>query len=135
MQSYSKPPMISNNHFCKEAGEYLEAHGFIRTDDHRNQMIQYRSECFRVVVYGDSADFTKRDASGHYALLSTRTQIDRYKIFDWMLVFHADGVVPLRSFIHQVMKEGVVFSAEEVLKGVFQHFQVTDDREAVPVNY
>lgn len=91
-----------------------------------------------VVIYKEIADFIMYgpDATGKQSYKRTMlvTDIQKLKIFDWMLLFHLAGIVPLRQFISNVRKE-IQLDASDLLTPIMEHFRVLDNHESVPLNY
>lgn len=128
--------------FLDEAGEYLEAHGFKRAESHvqpgaaiyfmnGRTAVEIRGDKMIVAVYHPGDE----DRNGEYKDVHTFTGIGQLDLFGYMLFFHITGVASIRSLAKGAMQQGVRFSPEDVLREIFRHHKVTDDREAVPINY
>jgi hypothetical protein len=132
----------TNPHFLDEAGEYLEAHGFRRGESvtKPGQVFYFLNYDKAVEIRGNRIDFAMYhpgddDRSGEFKTYASFTGIEQLDLFGWTLLFHLTGIATIRDMIKGAIQEGVRFSAEDVLKGVFRHFRVTGDRNAVPENY
>lgn len=139
LQSNNKKP---NPCFCEDAGDYLEANGFIRADQKIiNDAIYFFKDGVGVVIYGDNADFMLQheaepgQRNSEYKRFAAYTGISALKIFEWMLLLHISGIIPIKSFLHNVMKEGVQFGPKDLLQDLFSYFQVTDNIDALPLGY
>lgn len=113
--------------FLEEAGEYLEANGYKRSEGSSLPGATYffKKE-LGVVVYGDNADFIiydegepdqRRECYRRYMCI---TDIARLDIFKWMLLFHISDTVPLQDFIKSIPAENKAISKrmwEQILRG------------------
>jgi hypothetical protein len=133
---------ITNNPcFLEEAGGYLVANGFARAErSHLNGNISFTKGDLRIIVYGDNVDFLTSDAgepdqrNAHYSRYMAHTGIGDLDLFKWMLLFHIANVVPLKRFIEEARKVDLA-GVEGFTVQIFDHFGVTDNHNAVPVNY
>lgn len=131
--------------FLEEAGEYLEANGYLRRDGELAVNTIYftsKKADKAVVVYNDNVDFMVfndgeegQQRSG-YRRYMAHTGIADLDIFKWMLLFHIADVVPMKEFIKEARKEdpagvGVI---NDVFVQIFDHFR-TENHNAVPVGY
>lgn len=135
---------IENPCFLKEAGEYLEANGYTRKDGQRvSGTLYFFNGAKGVIVYNDNVDFVihddgepdqRRPGYSRYMALTGISDLDMFK---WMLAFHIADIVPMQHFIQAARKEvpADVAALNSVFVTIFDHFKVTDDRNAVPVNY
>lgn len=130
--------------FSKEAGDYLVANGYTRRDgQHITGTIYFFKGDKGLIVYGDNVDFLVRDEgepdqrNAHNSRYMALTGISDLDMFKWMLVFHIADIVPMQQFIQAARKEvpGEVPALHNIFKTAFDHFKVTDNHNAVPVNY
>lgn len=135
-------PTPISHYFLEEAGEYLEAHGFRRADSpaapgsatyylNGSKAVEIRGNKLEVAYYHPGDD----DRKGEFRTLHTFTGIEQLDLFGFMLLFHLTGVATIRQLAKGAMQEGVRFNPDVVLNELFAHFKVTEDREAVPMNY
>ena len=133
---------LSNPCFNDEAGQYLEAAGFIRSDrKFINDAIYFFKDGVGVIIYNDNVDFVQQhdgepgQRNGEFKRFQSFTGISALTLFDWMMLFHITKVVTMREFMNSVIKEGVHFSTADLLGDLFKHFQVTEDKNAIPLGY
>lgn len=132
MQIYDKKP---NPCFCDAAGEYLEANGFVRSDRKIiNDAIYFFKDGIGVVIYGDNADFMEQH-SGELKRFAAHTGISSLTLFDWMLLLHITKVITIKTFMAAAKKEDPGITALDLVQSLFGHFKVTDDKDALPLNY
>jgi hypothetical protein len=135
---------IENPHFLQEAGEYLEANGYIKKEGSLvNGTIYFFKGDKGVVVYNDNVDFVIYDdgepdqrRSGYTRYMQV-TGISDLDLFKWMLLFHITDIVPMSQFIGRARKElsGDVAALNGVFVQLFDHFRVGENHNSVPVNY
>jgi len=132
---------IENPNFLKEAGEYLVANGY---SNKKNVLTLYFYKGDKgVIIYNDKVDFIVYDDGERdqckpgYSRYMAFTGISDLDIFKWMLLFHIADIVPMQQFIQAAKKEvpGDVKTMGGWIVQIFDHFQVTGDHNALPVNY
>jgi hypothetical protein len=122
-----------NPDFPPEVGDYLAAHGYRRMNC-RNGLIQFYKGDKAIMVWQDSIDFLQQDNAGTYKRYRSVSGIGDLSEFDWTMVLHVGGAVTLKELVRKVKKE----MPEEVpgfMVTIYDHFRITDDHNAVPVNY
>lgn len=127
----------TNPHFLREAGDYLVANGYTRTDGElvTNTLYFYNGQR-AVVVYNDHVDFMiyhdeeKGQRRAGYHQYHSFTSIGDLDLFKWMLLFHITEVVPMEQFMPREKRE-VSEGGPGFLLQVFEHFRT----DKVPVNY
>lgn len=102
----------SQNHcFLEEAGDYLEANGYQRSEGKLvDNALYFLKDGNGVVIYGDNVDFMvsteeepgqRRAGFVRHMALAGIAGLD---IFKWMLLFHVTDTVPLQGFIKTATK-------------------------------
>lgn len=142
-----RPKLIKNPHphiQLEEVSDYLEANGFRRADgsDRNSHTTYFYKDDMLVVIKGDNIDFLLRhdeepeQRTGGYSSIFQLCGISSIEtLFDFMLLFHITKAVPLHSFIKGAMKQGVAFRKDDFMDSIMKHFKVTDDHNAIPLNY
>lgn len=133
----------TNPCFPEEAGEYLEANGYLRSEgDLVANTIYFTAKKGdkAVVVYNDNVDFMVYDDGeegqrrAHYSRYMAHTGIADLDIFKWMLLFHIADVVPMQQFIKEARKVEPA-GVNEVFVQIFDHFRISENHNAVPIGY
>ncbi len=114
MANLSQTFALSNPNFFPEAGEYLEANGYRATIvDNGLYFTKSDDATIGCCFYGDKVAFMALNEGEEgqraqrlepFLEVSRITHIDT--IFDWMLLFHVAGIVPLKSFIDKARENG-----------------------------
>jgi hypothetical protein len=130
-----------NECFLQEAGDYLKANGYTRSEgEYVNGCIYFTKADKSVIVHGDNVDFLIRDegepeqrkpSNSRYMALTGISDLDMFK---WMLLFHIADIVTMQQFITQARKE-VPAQVNEVFVQIFDHFRITENQNAVPIGY
>lgn len=129
--------------FNIEAGDYLEANGYLRRDgDLVPNTIYFTAKKGdkALVVYNDNVDFMVYDDGEEgqrlpgYSRYMAHTGIADLDIFKCMLLFHIADVVPMQQFIKEAKKVEPT-GVNEVFVQIFDHFRITDNHNSVPVCY
>lgn len=130
-----------NPFFLVEAGEYLEANGYTRTEGEMVAgTIYFYKDGKAVMVYNDNVDFMITDdgepdqRKPGYSRYMALTGISDLDLFKWMLLFHMADIVPLKQFIREARKEAAG-NVQDVFLQIFDHFRITENHNAVPLGY
>ena len=95
-----------NPNFKKEFGDYLEANGYVLSNQpaHPGDAMYFFRNEQGVMVSGDSIDFAsfKEESPGKPTCCSTYaafTVISKLDTYGWMMLMHITGIVPLAQFM------------------------------------
>lgn len=105
-----------------------------------NGSIRFEKGGTAVIVYGDNVDFlTWNDGepgqrAAGYSRYMAVTSIADLDLFKWMLLFHIADIVPLKDFIKEAQKE-CLDDVRGFTVQLFDHFRISENHNAVPVNY
>lgn len=117
---------VTNPFFLEEAGEYLEANGYERTEhSFFSNVIFFRRGDRGIAVMGDNVDFLVFDEgepeqrNAHFARCHSFTGISDLDLQKWIFLFHIADIVPLKEFVKQVRKEP---DGEKQVEDLFAHF-------------
>lgn len=108
MQVNPKNPL-----FLDEAGAYLEANGFMQAEGMHTSFFKNDKA---IIITGDSIEFhgladdDPDQQAARMILLHRFTGISCMSVFEYMLLFHITGMVPLKEFIRNV-KKSIPFEA------------------------
>lgn len=124
--------------FPESAGEYLELNGwepgagsefvgqyYIKGDE----MITLQVNFIQFLTHQDEANGQKAG----YSIRHSFSGIGDLSEFNWMLLFHITGAVPLRQFVKVARKESQIHPLfEEILH---RHFRIGQSHDSIPENY